>query len=160
MILYLDASALVKSYVDEPGTEEVRLAIEEAGAVGTHMISRVEVSAALAKAVRTRALNEREAAECLARFRKDWPDLIRLGVSEMLMAHADRLAWDHGLRGYDAVHLAAADLWQVALGEEVTFAVLDAKLWYAARVIGLLAYPKGLSVGKRRHSKSRSASPS
>jgi predicted nucleic acid-binding protein len=150
MILYLDASALVKSYIEEEGTEEVRLAIEEASAVGTHMISRVEVSAALAKAVRMNALSEEEATHCLARFRKNWPDLIRLGVSEMLISHADRLAWDHGLRGYDAVHLAAADLWQDALGEVVTFAVFDAKLWHAARKIGLIALPKRLHARRQQ----------
>lgn len=150
MILYLDASALVKNYIAESGTEEVRLAIAASSAVGTHMISRAEVSAALAKAVRMKALQEEEAAVCLARFRKYWPDLIRLGVSELLVSHADRLAWDHGLRGYDAVHLAAADLWQDALGEKITFAVFDAKLWKAARDIGLQAYPKRLPAGRRR----------
>ena len=52
------------------------------------------------------------------------PDLYPAGSHRrMLITHADRLAWDHGLRGYDAVHLAAADLWQDALGEEVTLAV-------------------------------------
>jgi uncharacterized protein len=145
MILYLDASALVKSYISETGTAEVRTAVRQADAVGTHMISRVEVSAAFAKAIRTEVLREEEAVKCLARFRKDWPDLIRLGVSEALIAHADQLAWDYGLRGYDAVHLAAGDLWQDALGERVTFAVFDRKLWQAAHRIGLLAYPKDLN---------------
>jgi predicted nucleic acid-binding protein len=151
MILYLDASALVKSYISEPGTAEVRRAIQEADAAGTHVISRAEVSAALAKAVRMDTLHEDEAAKCLARFRKDWPDLIRLGVSEVLIAYADLLAWNHGLRGYDAVHLAAADLWQDALGEKVTFAVFDRKLREAARDIGLLAFPNNpLLPGRRR----------
>ena len=150
MILYLDASALVKCYIAEDGTEEVQHAIGESSAVGTHLISRVEVSAALGKAARMKLLQEEEAALCLARFRRDWPDLIRLGVSEMLIGHADRLAWEHGLRGYDAVHLAAADLWQDALGEQVTFAVFDRKLWQAARNIGLLSYPKSVSAGSRR----------
>jgi hypothetical protein len=66
------------------------------------------------------------------------------------MAHADLLAWNHGLRGVDAVHLAAADLWQDALGEAVTFATFDAQLWRAARDIGLLAYPKRLPAARRR----------
>jgi hypothetical protein len=150
MILYLDASALVKSYIAEDGTAEVQRAIGEAGAIGTYVINRVEVSAALGKAVRMKVLEQEEAARCLARFRRDWPDLIRLGVSEMLVGHADRLAWEHGLRWYDAVHLAAADLWQDALGKTVTFAVFDRKLWHAARNIGLLAYPKSLPAGRRR----------
>ena len=152
MILYLDASALAKSYISESGTAEVRRAIGEADAAGTHMISRAEVSAALAKAVRMDALREEEAAECLARFRKDWQDLIRLGMSELLIAHADALAWSYGLRGYDAVHLAAADLWQDALGESVTFAVFDGKLWHAARALGLHPYPENPHVQRKRRS--------
>ncbi len=39
-----------------------------------------------------------------------------MGMSEMLVAHADTLAWDNGLRGDDAVHRAAANLWQDSSG--------------------------------------------
>ena len=144
MILYLDASALVKCYVTEPGSEEIRTAIQRAALAGTHLISRVEVAAAFVKAVRTKALRAEEGKKCLIRFRKDWPNLIRPGVSEMLVAHADTLAWDYGLRGYDAVHLAAAHLWQDSVGDNVTFAVFDLKLWRAAREIGLLPFPNNL----------------
>ena len=52
MILYLDASALVKRYVAEPGSVEVNEAISRAEVTGTALISRAEVAAALAKAVR------------------------------------------------------------------------------------------------------------
>ncbi len=38
MILYLDASALVKRYVEEPGSAEISSAIERAIAVGTVVI--------------------------------------------------------------------------------------------------------------------------
>ena len=51
MILYLDASALVKRYVDEPGSPDVREAIARAEVAGTALISRAEVAAALARAV-------------------------------------------------------------------------------------------------------------
>ena len=51
-IVYLDASALVKRYVEEPGSEELQGLLENAGVVGTAAITRVEVVAALAKAVR------------------------------------------------------------------------------------------------------------
>jgi hypothetical protein len=50
-------------------------------------------------------------------------------------------AWDHGLRGYDAVHLAAASVWQAALGERVTLASFDRHLWTVAESVGLDAYP-------------------
>ena len=58
--------------------------------------------------------------------------------------HAANLAWDHGLRGYDTVHLAAASAWQGALGERVTLATFDKQLWSAAESIGLEAYPPDL----------------
>ena len=50
MILYLDASALVKRYVAELGSPEVSAAISQAQVTGTVLLSRAEVEAALAKA--------------------------------------------------------------------------------------------------------------
>lgn len=61
MILYLDASALVKRYVAESGSDIVRDAIATAEVVGTSVISRVETVAALAKAMRVGALTRNEA---------------------------------------------------------------------------------------------------
>lgn len=66
MILYLDASALVKRYIAEPGTTEVAAAIRDADVVGTSVISRAETAAALAKAVRTQTLSQDEAAFCVS----------------------------------------------------------------------------------------------
>ncbi|MCP4006296.1 MAG: type II toxin-antitoxin system VapC family toxin, partial [bacterium] len=48
---YLDASALVKRYVAEPGSSAVEQAIAAAEAAGTTMISRVEVVAAFGRAL-------------------------------------------------------------------------------------------------------------
>ena len=144
MILYLDASALVKRYVAELGSPEVSAAISRAQVTGTALISRAEVEAALAKAVRLQALTQEEGLASLQVFRNEWPDLVRVQVTEMVVAQAGSLAWDHGLRGYDAVHLAAASAWQGALGERVTLATFDKHLWAAAESVGLEAYPADL----------------
>ena len=141
MILYLDASALVKRYVAEMGSLEMSKAIAEAEIIGTVLISRAEVGAALAKAVRARRLPREGALPSLQLFRQEWRDIVRVQVSEMLVARADLLAWDHGLRGYDAVQLAAATLWQDAIGEVVTMATFDQQLWSAAGQMGLEPYP-------------------
>jgi hypothetical protein len=61
MIAYLDASALVKRYVVEAGSEAVAQLLTEAKAVGTATISFVEVVAALAKATRLGGLDRQEA---------------------------------------------------------------------------------------------------
>ncbi|MEJ2737608.1 MAG: VapC toxin family PIN domain ribonuclease, partial [Anaerolineae bacterium] len=96
MILYLDASALVKRYVAELGSDEVNAAISRADVTGTALISRAEVAAALAKAVRVNALTREEALVAFQVFRNEWPDLVRVQVTELVIARAGTFAWDHG----------------------------------------------------------------
>jgi len=145
VIIYLDASALVKRYVAEVGSAEVDRLIAVADAIGTAVISRPEVAAALAKAARTGTLSRDEAEAALQVFRAQWADLVRLQLTEVVVAQADALAWDHGLRGYDAVHLAVARFWQSSLGEPVTLATFDRQLWEAGATTGLAAWPKDLA---------------
>jgi len=144
MILYLDASALVKRYVAEPGASEVAEAIATAEIVGTSLISRAETAAALAKAVRVETLTQQEASSALQVFRSEWPSLVRVQAREMLVARADELAWELGLCGYDAVHLASALLWQDGMGEAVTMATFDRALWEAAEQRGMIPFPHDL----------------
>ena len=56
MFLYLDTSALAKRYMLEAGSDTVNQATTDAKGNGTAAIARVEVVAALAKAVRVGAL--------------------------------------------------------------------------------------------------------
>jgi len=142
MIVYLDASALVKRYVAETGSREVTSLIAKTDSVGTAAISRAEVAAALGKAARMKVLKNDEASSALQVFMADWENLIRLQVTELLVARAATLAWDHGLRGYDAVHLAAAVFWQEMLGEPVVLATFDRQLWHGASITGLIAWPE------------------
>lgn len=144
MILYLDASAAVKRYVTEPGTAEVHRAIEASSMVGTGLISRAEIATALAKAARVGVLLPDEAEAALEASRMEWPDFIRIQITEALVARADSLAWQQGLRGYDAIHLAAALIWQEGIGEPVTLATFDRRLWESARQSGLFVFPDDL----------------
>ncbi len=141
MIVYLDASALVKRYVAETGSAEVGRLISGASVLGTATISRAEVSSALAKAVRMRLLSREEAASALQVFNAEWESLVRLQLTEVLISNAATLAWEHGLRGYDAVHLAAGLFWQDMLGDPVTMASFDRQLREAAKIAGLDVWP-------------------
>ena len=141
MILYLDSSGIVKKYVDENGSSEIHDAVARADAVGTASISRAEVVAALRKAVRMGVLANAEGEAAVRAFNKDWRDLIRTRLTERLVEHASKLAWNHDLRGYDAVQLASAAAWQQAVGRQVTLATFDVRLSRAARQIGLLTFP-------------------
>lgn len=143
MTVYLDASALVKLYVAEPGSAEVADLLSRAEAAVTAVITRVEVAAALARAVRLKRVGQAEAARALEAFGADWANLVRVRITEDLTARAASLAWEHGLRGYDAVHLAAALVFSEASGEELLLATYDQKLGEAARKAGLRVWPEG-----------------
>jgi len=145
MIVYLDASALVKLYVEETGSAQVKALLGEAQAAGTGVLSRAEVVAALAKAVRVGLILREAGLKAVASFNMDWEQLIRVQFSEALAARGATLAWEHGLRGYDAVHLATALAWRETLGETVTVATYDRELWRGAKASGLPAWPVRLT---------------
>jgi predicted nucleic acid-binding protein len=145
MIVYTDASALVKRYVSEDGSREVDALLAPAAIAGTSVISRAEVAAALAKAARVGVLTRGAAKSAFQAFTVDWENLARLQMTEVLAARAATLAWEHGLRGYDAFHLAAALSWQEMLGEPVVLATFDRQLWQGAKTAGLTPWPEGRS---------------
>lgn len=144
MLLYLDASALVKRYLSEPGTPETNQAVAEAEAIATTIVSRPEVAAALAKAVRVGAADRAETRSLLKAFRSDWSDMFRLNVNSTLAARAERLAWKENLRGYDAVQLAFALVWKEHIAGGVTCAPFDVALWEAAGRHALGLFPEDL----------------
>lgn len=142
MICYLDSSALVKCYIPEDGSYEVKQILSQADSVGTAWISLVEVVAGLAKAARMDVLSTEEAGSAIRLFRADWLDLRRLQITEPLLVRATDLARQHGLRGYDAVQLAAATTWQDSLEERITLVSFDRQLWLAAQKEGLATQPE------------------
>ena len=66
-------------------------------------------------------------------------------MSEALVSRAETLAWDHGLRGYDAVQLASGLTWQESIGQEVLLGTFDSRLWEAAPGAGLRVWPDKLA---------------
>jgi uncharacterized protein len=154
VIAYLDASALVKRYVVERGSRETIALTADSEMTATSIVSRAEVAAALAKAVRAGLVKNEVARNAQRRFAVDWRDLARVSVTEVLVERAERLAWEHGLRGYDAVQLASALTWQESVGEEIVVATFDPQLWEAAKRTGLEPWPDRLpGAMKRRPSK-------
>src|SRR5687768_10297968 len=146
MNLYGETSALVKLYLAEAGSRETLEAVTSAAQVGTSVVTLAELTAALGRAARGGRLSPEDAALALAAFQADWPRYQRIQLPEALVSNAASLAWQHALRGYDAVHLAAALEWQDTLGEPVTVATFDQELWDAAAAAGLVAWPPDLSI--------------
>lgn len=144
MIAYLDASALVKRYLVESRSPETIALTAESEMVATSIVSRAEVAAALAKAVRMGLVTENVARRAQRSFDGDWKDFLRVPVTEALVDRARTLAWDHALRGCDAVQLASALTWQESVGTEIIVATFDTQLWTATRQVGMKAWPEDL----------------
>lgn len=144
MIAYFDASALVKRYLVERSSRETIALSAESELIATATVTRAEVAAAFAKAARAGLVTEDRARRAQRSFAGDWPDLVRVPATEALVERAETLAWDHGLRGYDAVQLASALTWQQSVGAEILLATFDQQLWKAAPKAGLKAWPDKL----------------
>ena len=155
MIAYLDASALVKLYIAERGSRETIALTAQSEMVATSIVSRAEVAAVLAKAVRVGLVTEPVARRAQRAFDRDWHDLLRVPVTEALVDRARTLAWNHALRGYDAVQLASALMWQESVGMEVIVGTFDGQLWTAAQQAGLKAWPEEARVAVGRGGRTR-----
>ena len=144
MIVYMDASALVKRYVAERGSRETAELSARADVVATSLVSRAEVAAALAKAVRLGIVEPKSGRKAQRAFASQWPDIAKVPVTEALISRAEALTWDFALRGYDAVQLASALTWQEAVGAELTLATFDRQLWDAGKKAGARIWPETL----------------
>ncbi len=142
MIVYLDASAIVKLYVEEPGSPDVARMVEMANVVGTALVTMVEVYAALARAARRRMIPKKKAEASARIFLRQWGQLHRLRITEHTVERAAGFAWKYGLRGYDAVHLASALGWREMLGQPLVLATYDRELWEAARRSDIEVWPE------------------
>lgn len=140
MILYLDTSALVKLYVEESASQLVRQAVRDAQLSVCHLIAYAETRAALARKRRSGEFSGRQCDLCKRELERTWPRFERMGIDEALVHQAGNLADHFGLRGYDSVHLAAAETVFRAAGPSVEFrfAAFDNSLIKAAAELGMM----------------------
>ena len=136
-MLYLDTSALVKLYLDEPGRSAVTAAVATEAIVATQELAYIETHAAFSRAEREGRLTHADLDRLRNEFERDWPSYLVIRVSQPLLEHAVKLVDSFALRAYDAVHLAAAQTLLREAGEAVSFACFDRRLSRAAEVLGM-----------------------
>ncbi len=108
---YADTSALVKRYASEVGSAWLTSLVDPASDndVFTHQITAVEMIAALYLKVRTGATTLAHAQRADAVSQLDWQRQYQVvEVSTPVIERSMQLVRQYGLRGYDAVHVAAA----------------------------------------------------
>lgn len=133
--LYLDTSALVKLYLDEEGSDLIRQSVHDDSVVTTSLVAYVEARAAFNR--HRPKLSRPEYRRIVADLDADWDRYLRIDVNPGLARVAGGLAERHGLRAYDAIHLASALEAGNRLGALPRFACWDRALNAAAIREGL-----------------------
>lgn len=136
---FFDSSALIKRYARETGTGWVMdLCRRSSGnAIFIARITPVEAAAGLAKQQRTGSLSEPEFDNAVNRLMRGIDERFAfIEISRRLINYAVPLVRRHGLRGFDAIQLAAAldiSYERTSVGlKEVIFVSSDEKLNNAA----------------------------
>lgn len=110
-MLYLDASALVKRYLVEPGSDAVNARFVDGERVFTSMLSYAEVHAALARKLRQRDLTVPQFNRVREVFVGEFVLFLNaLALDVRTLSAVPTLVERYPIRGPDAVHLSAA-LW-------------------------------------------------
>jgi uncharacterized protein len=127
--LYADASAVLKLYLDEDGSDAARDVLRRDPEWISACITTVEVRRNLA-----RLPAGEELADAQAQFREDWSAVVSLAIDDASCERAATVAEQTGLRSLDALHLEAAGR---AAGEgDLPIATFDRRLAEVARSRG------------------------
>jgi len=137
---FLDASAVVKRYADEPGSTWIRqiTEVQAQNAILLSEITLAEVAAALAAKHRApKGITLEQRNRVLSRFLQDCQDhFVLLSVDRLVIDRAVELVQHHRLRAYDAVQLATAleanEIMQAQTLPALTFVAADGDLLSAA----------------------------
>jgi len=147
-IFYLDTSALVKRYINEPGSAWVRqlcnardVTDEPLHVLLVGRIAIVEVAAALSILERRNIILPGVARHAYRKFTDDWSTAYQIReITPDTLSSAAALARQHPLKAYDAVHLATALETQQQLDDNRLDLILvsgDTRLLQAAQREGL-----------------------
>ncbi len=107
MILYLDTSSLVKLYIEETHSHEVRSWVERADIVATCRVAYPEMMSALTRRYKAGDISKKVLSRLIDAFIGEWLKFVVLDFDETV---AGELARRHNLRGLDAIHLSSLKL--------------------------------------------------
>lgn len=108
MIGYVDTSTLIKLLIAEPGSIEARRIWSEAEKLVSAKTVVVEAHAALGAARRAGRLSARRFGDAASSLRLIIDQIALIDITDDIIRYASSLAVSEALRGYDAIHLAAA----------------------------------------------------
>ncbi len=129
MTVFVDTSALIKRYVNEPGRDLVNDSLESDPDWCVAAITRTEAQLCLHRI----AMGPFDQQRLWSRFRDDWDAMAVVPLDDRLLVRATELGATYGLTTTDAIQLAAAD----RLPRPVTFVTFEFTQIPAAVGLGL-----------------------
>jgi predicted nucleic acid-binding protein len=139
--LYLDTSALAKRYLQEIGSDDIKQIIFEAESVAISIVGKVEMFSALSRTSQY-GLGEETIKLASQAFKDDFAGFLFLKLHDEVVNLACETAYKYKLRGFDAIHLATAQIWMNEVDEMVHFCTYDHQLWHAAKKTKLRVLPE------------------
>jgi predicted nucleic acid-binding protein len=134
VIAYFDTSAIVPLVVDEATTETCQRLWTESTRVVSVRLIYPEARAALARAGRMGRLTRSQLNGAVLELDSLIEEVDVIELSPDIARSAGQLAQQHGLRGYDAVHLAAA---LAVADDDLVLVTGDADLAAATQAAGV-----------------------
>ena len=134
MIAYFDTSAIVPLIINEASTDLCNRVWNESSRVLSVRLLYPEARAALAKAQRLGRLSGKQLIAAVVELESILTEVDHIEVTVALARRAGELAQEYSLRGYDAVHLAAAS---AVADSDVVLVTGDSDLANAANSIGI-----------------------
>jgi predicted nucleic acid-binding protein len=137
MILFCDTSALIKLYIAETGSDELKVRVQEADAVAVCRIAWAEAHAALSRRAREVPEDASVIEQAKVALATDWPHLLVMEVDQAMVEKAGEYADTFALRGYDSIQLAAGFEVGRLSQTPILFACFDMRLNKAAKLLGM-----------------------
>jgi uncharacterized protein len=135
---YLDSSAWVKRYFEEPGSDWVNTLFEENHILSSSTLGLIEVAATATR--KCGSGNAIRLAEIKTALLEDWGHFLWVDLAPEVVERSVEVALALALRGSDSVHLASALQLRDDLGiefNEFTLVTSDHELKAAASKSGL-----------------------
>jgi uncharacterized protein len=133
---FLDTSALVKLYVQEPGTDQLLQLISDRpeNRFAVSAVAVVEIRSAIRRRQRAGDIESEVATAILRNVQSHMETrFIRQPVNDTVIDGAMEMIDRYGLRAYDAIQLAACLMLCAVAAESYTFVCSDQRLLEAAR---------------------------
>jgi len=140
IIYYLDASAWVKRYYQEMGTQWVQGLFIRGETIGCATLGMIEVIATLSRKHKAREITAFQFKQKAQELEDDWKHFIQIQMTSEVVDNAKELTKKLALRGSDAIHLSSALLLQrrfLGKDDRLIIVTSDYELKKAAKSTGL-----------------------